>query len=221
MADAELCFQTIEELSPRLRAGEVSPVDVVDALLQRIEQYNERLLGYLHVDAESARVAAKAAESEIVAGGYRGPLHGIPVAYKDIYDVQGLPTTAGSRLMAGYVASEDCTVAARFRQAGAICIGKLNTIEFASGSMDVYGTARNPWHTDRFPGGSSSGSGTALAAPAGARGDGERYRRFGPESRVFVRDRGVETYVWADQPSRDCALELEFRSCWPHGPDRC
>lgn len=164
MADAGLCFLTIEELAPKLRAREVSPVEVVDALLERINTYNGLLLGYLHVDSEQARAAAKAAEIEIGAGGYRGPLHGIPVAYKDIYDVRGLPTTAGSKIMAGYVASEDCTVAARFRQAGAICIGKLNTVEFASGSMDVFGTARNPWHTERFPGGSSSGSGTALAA---------------------------------------------------------
>ncbi len=86
------------------------------------------------------------------------------MAYKDIYDVQGLPTTAGSKIMAGYVAPEDCTVAARLRHAGAICLGKLNTIEFASGSMEVFGIARNPWNTAMFPGGSSSGSGTALAA---------------------------------------------------------
>ena len=78
--------------------------------------------------------------------------------------MQGLPTTAGSKIMAGYVAPEDCTVAARLRHAGAICLGKLNTIEFASGSMEVFGIARNPWNTAMFPGGSSSGSGTALAA---------------------------------------------------------
>ena len=164
MADTELCFHSIEELAPRLGSGEVSPVDVVEALLARIEQYNASLIAYLHVDVDRARAAARAAEIEISAGGYRGPLHGIPVAYKDIFHVQHLPTTAGSRLMADYVAPEDCTVASRLRQAGAICIGKLNTIEFASGSMEVYGTARNPWHTERFPGGSSSGSGTALAA---------------------------------------------------------
>lgn len=164
MSRAELCDLAIEELAPLLRTREVSPVDVVEGLIERIEQHNDRLIAYLHVDAEGARAAARAAEIEIAAGGYRGPLHGVPVAYKDIYHVQGLPTTAGSRLMADYVASEDCTVAARLRQAGAICVGKLNTIEFASGSMEVYGDARNPWHTERHPGGSSSGSGVALAA---------------------------------------------------------
>ncbi len=164
MPNPELCFLSIEELAPRIRACEVSPVEVVEALLDRIAQHNDHLIAYLHIDGDNARAAARAAEADIGSGGYRGPLHGVPVAYKDIYDVQGMPTTAASRIMADYVASEDCTVAARLRQAGAICIGKLNTIEFASGSMEVYGTARNPWHTDMHPGGSSSGSGTALAA---------------------------------------------------------
>jgi aspartyl-tRNA(Asn)/glutamyl-tRNA(Gln) amidotransferase subunit A len=139
-------------------------MDIVQTLLERIETLNGNLIAYLHVSAGHALAAAQAAEAEIGAGGYRGPLHGIPVAYKDIYDVQGMPTTAASKVMAGYVAPEDSTVVARLRQAGAICLGKLNTIEFASGSMDVFGTARNPWNTAMFPGGSSSGSGTALAA---------------------------------------------------------
>ncbi len=164
MPHTELCFLTITELASRLRQREVSPVEVVEALLARIETYNDTLRAYLYVDSESALAAARAAEIDIGAGGYRGPLHGIPVAYKDIYDVRGLPTTAASKVMQGYVAAEDCTVAARLRQAGAICLGKLNTLEFASGSMEVFGTARNPWHTEMVPGGSSSGSGTALAA---------------------------------------------------------
>ena len=164
MSSEELCYLSIDDLAQKIRSLEVSPVDVVEALLARIEQYNGCLVAYLHVEAEGARAAARAAEVEIFAGGYRGPLHGIPVAYKDIFHVQGLPTTAGSRLMADYVATADCTVASRLRQAGAICMGKLNTIEFASGSMEVYGTARNPWHTERHPGGSSSGSGVALGA---------------------------------------------------------
>ncbi|MEM7750698.1 MAG: amidase [Pseudomonadota bacterium] len=164
MSSDDLCYLSIDELSSRVRSRDVSPVEVVDALLARIERHNSALIAYLHVDAEGARSAAKAAEIEIASGGYRGPLHGIPVAYKDIFHVQGLPTTANSRLMEGYVAAADCTVANRLRQAGAICMGKLNTIEFASGSMEVLGDARNPWHTGRHPGGSSSGSGVALAA---------------------------------------------------------
>jgi aspartyl-tRNA(Asn)/glutamyl-tRNA(Gln) amidotransferase subunit A len=164
MSSAELCFLSITELAARIHSREISPVEVVEALLERIETYNDALIAYLHVDRDHSLAAARAAELEIGAGGYRGPLHGVPVAYKDIYDVQGLPTTAASKVMAGYVASEDSTAAARLRQAGAICMGKLNTFEFASGSMEVFGTARNPWHTDTTPGGSSSGSGAALAA---------------------------------------------------------
>jgi aspartyl-tRNA(Asn)/glutamyl-tRNA(Gln) amidotransferase subunit A len=151
-------------LAALLRQRQVSPVEVVEALLARINEWNDRLRAYLYVDGERALAAARAAEMEIGAGGYRGVLHGMPVAYKDIYDVQGLPTTAASKVMAGYMAAEDCTVAARLRQAGAICLGKLNTLEFASGSMEVYGSARNPWNMDLTPGGSSAGSGTALAA---------------------------------------------------------
>lgn len=164
MSGEELCYLSIDELASKIRSRDVSPVAVVDALLARIERHNSSLIAYLHIDADGARAAARAAELEIAAGGYRGPLHGIPVAYKDIFHVQGLPTTAGSRLMADYVAAADCTVASRLRQSGAVCMGKLNTIEFASGSMEVYGTARNPWHTEYHPGGSSSGSGAALAA---------------------------------------------------------
>jgi aspartyl-tRNA(Asn)/glutamyl-tRNA(Gln) amidotransferase subunit A len=108
--------------------------------------------------------ARRAAEIDIAAGGYRWPLHGIPVAYKDIYDVAGMPTTAASKVMTGYLADDDCTVAARLRRTGAICLGKLNTHEFASGSMEGFGTARNPWNIDLVPEGSGSGSGTALAA---------------------------------------------------------
>ena len=164
MANDALCFLNVTDLAPLLRTRQVSPLEVVKALLARIEAHDNVLRSYLHISGEAALAAAQAAEMEINAGGYRGPLHGIPVAYKDIYDVQGLPTTAASKIMAGYVAATDSTVAARLRQAGAICLGKLNTIEFASGSMDVFGTARNPWNTTMFPGGSSAGSGAALAA---------------------------------------------------------
>jgi aspartyl-tRNA(Asn)/glutamyl-tRNA(Gln) amidotransferase subunit A len=164
VADTELCFLNGGELAALIRQRAVSPVEIVEALLSRIDQLNDGIGAYLCVSGDQALAAARAAEIEIAAGGYRGPLHGIPVAYKDIYDVRGLPTTAASKVMAGYVAADDCTVAARLRQAGAICLGKLNTFEFASGSMDVYGTARNPWNPAMVPGGSSAGSGAALAA---------------------------------------------------------
>ena len=165
MANDDLCFLNMTELAPLLQARKVSPVEVVEALLARILIWNETLIAYLHVARESALAAARAAEIEIGAGHYRGPLHGIPVAHKDIYDVCGMPTTAASKVLIGAPwATQDSTAAARLRQAGAICLGKLNTIEFASGSMEVFGSARNPWNTHLTPGGSSAGSGTALAA---------------------------------------------------------
>ncbi|MEE8302517.1 MAG: amidase family protein, partial [Candidatus Tectomicrobia bacterium] len=104
MATTELCFLAATALASLIRKREVSPVEVVKTLLTRIEELNDTLRAYLYVNAEQALAAARAAETEIGAGGYRGPLHGIPVAYKDIYDVQGLPTTAASKVMAGYVA---------------------------------------------------------------------------------------------------------------------
>jgi aspartyl-tRNA(Asn)/glutamyl-tRNA(Gln) amidotransferase subunit A len=161
---SELCFFSAAALALQIGKRAVSPVEIVEAFLERIETLNDHLRAYLYIARDQALAAARAAELEIAAGSYRGPLHGIPVAYKDIYDVAGMPTTAASKVMAGYLADEDCTVAARLRQAGAICLGKLNTHEFASGSMDAFGTARNPWNTEMVPGGSSSGSGTALAA---------------------------------------------------------
>ena len=133
MADDDLAFMTVRDLAPLIAARKVSPVDVVEAHLARIEALDGVLRSYIYVDADSARAQAKAAEAEIAAGSYRGPLHGVTVAHKDIIDVQGVATTAASKIMQGYVAKEDATVAARLRAAGAICLGKLNLIEFASG----------------------------------------------------------------------------------------
>jgi aspartyl-tRNA(Asn)/glutamyl-tRNA(Gln) amidotransferase subunit A len=164
MDKSDLCFLSAAELAALIGKRAVSPVEIVEAFLERIETLNDNLRAYLYIASDQALAAARAAEIEIAAGSYRGALHGIPVAYKDIYDVAGMPTTAASKVMAGYLADEDCTVAARLRRSGAICLGKLNTHEFASGSMEVFGTARNPWNTAMVPGGSSSGSGTALAA---------------------------------------------------------
>ena len=107
MSNTDLCLLNVTELAPLIQARKISPVDLVQALLSRIDTLNDTLLAYLHVSAAQAMAAAQAAELEIGSGGYRGPLHGIPVAYKDIYDVQGLPTTAGSKIMAGYIVSAD------------------------------------------------------------------------------------------------------------------
>ncbi len=164
MTDLDLAFMTVRELAPLIELREVSPVDLVEAQLGRIAELDDVLRAYIHVGAEVALGQAKAAEAEIAAGGYRGPLHGLTVAHKDIIDVAGMPTTGASKVMPQRIARQDATVQARLRAAGAICLGKLNLIEFASGSMGVFGFARNPWNLSAYPGGSSSGSGTALSA---------------------------------------------------------
>ncbi|MBK6662759.1 MAG: hypothetical protein IPG47_08370 [Thermoflexaceae bacterium] len=160
----DLTFMSVTELAPRIETKEISPVDLVEAQLAKIAAKDDVLRAFIHVDPERALGLARAAEGEIAAGGYRGPLHGITVAHKDIIDVAGMPTTGASKVMPHRIATADATVASRLRGAGTVCLGKLNLIEFASGSMGVFGFARNPWNLSAYPGGSSSGSGAALAA---------------------------------------------------------
>ena len=155
------------ELGAALRTRALSPVELVDAQLDRIGRIDPTLNAFIRVDAEGARAAARAADREIAAGHWRGPLHGVPVGIKDIIDVAGLPTTCHSKVLLDNVAETDATVVARLRAAGAIIVGKLSTHEFALGgpSFDLpFPPARNPWNPDHHPGGSSSGSGAGLAA---------------------------------------------------------
>jgi len=160
----ELAFMSASELGPLIRAREVSPVDVAEAQLARIASMDGVLRAFTYVDAEGALAQARSAEAEVAAGAYRGPLHGITIAHKDIIEVRGMPTTAASRVIPHAVATQDATVVAKLRNEGTVGLGKLNLIEFASGSMGVFGFARNPWNLAAYPGGSSSGSGVALAA---------------------------------------------------------
>ena len=167
MSGATLCHLTIAEAAPRIRSGTLSPVELTRAFLERIDTLNETLFAYVTVCHERALADAERAEQEIANGVYRGPLHGIPVALKDIYDTAGILTTSGSHLHAGRIPEADCEVARRLRDAGAVLLGKLTTHEFALGgpSWDLPSPpARNPWNTERFTGGSSSGSGAATAA---------------------------------------------------------
>jgi aspartyl-tRNA(Asn)/glutamyl-tRNA(Gln) amidotransferase subunit A len=143
---------------------EVSPVEVVTAHLQRIDRYNTRLNSYITVCHDDALNAAGRAEREISAGRRRGPLHGIPIAHKDISWTRGVRTTAHSRTLLDFVPDDDATHVGRLAAAGMILLGKTNTTEFACGTMDIFGIARNPWDTSRYAGGSSGGSANALAA---------------------------------------------------------
>jgi len=158
---------TIAEASRLIAAGEASPVELAEAALARAAALNDRLAAFIEITAERARAAARRAEAEIRGGRRRGPLHGVPYGLKDIYDAKGLRTTAQSRLLLDNVATEDAETTARLEAAGTVLIGKLATHEFATGgpAWDLpFPPARNPWNTDHFTGGSSSGSGAAVAA---------------------------------------------------------
>ena len=166
---AELPFAAVTELARMIARKEVSPVEVVRVYLERIAARDATLRAYITVCEESALAAAREAESALVAGRAPGPLHGVPIALKDLYDTAGVATTAGSKILAERVPDADATVVRRLREAGAIVLGKLHMVEFAYGPEGLnahHGAPRNPWDaaTERMPGGSSSGSGVAVAA---------------------------------------------------------
>ncbi len=167
MSDADLGYLSIAETSAKLAAKALSPVELTEALLRRIEALDGQLDAFLLVDGDRAMDAARAAEQAIQAGRRKGPLHGVPFGLKDIVDTAGLRTTCHSKLLEDNVPKQDATVAARLKAAGAILIGKTATHEFALGgpAFDLpWPPARNPWNRDHHPGGSSSGSGAAVAA---------------------------------------------------------
>jgi len=168
----EISSLTIAQAGRLIAARELSPVEYTDALLARITALDPIYHAFIAVTADIARAEARAAEAAIARGNRRGPMHGIPYALKDIFDVAGLATTCHSKLRAGHRATADATVVHRLREAGAVLLGKLSLHEFANGGPTLelpWPAARNPWNTDLHPGGSSSGCGTAAAlglAPA-------------------------------------------------------
>ena len=165
--DTALHYLTLHELAARIKAQDVSPVEATEAILERIERLNPTLNAYITVMADEALADARSAADEIASGNYRGPLHGVPVGVKDLCSTKGVRTTAGSKILADWVPEEDATVVRKLRDAGAVIVGKTNLHPWAFGATginDHFGTARNPWDTDRITGGSSSGSGTGVAA---------------------------------------------------------
>jgi aspartyl-tRNA(Asn)/glutamyl-tRNA(Gln) amidotransferase subunit A len=166
MPASDLVFQSAGELAPLIKSRKLSPVELVRAFLDRIEAANPKVNAFLTISGEQALEQAKQAEQEIRGGRYRGPLHGLPYAPKDLLATRGILTTNGSRVTADWVPDFESTVTERLGQAGAILIGKLNLLEFAmgSGQKGLKGPARNPWDLAYSPSGSSSGSGAAVAA---------------------------------------------------------
>jgi aspartyl-tRNA(Asn)/glutamyl-tRNA(Gln) amidotransferase subunit A len=168
-AAAELLELSLARAARLVKSREISPVDLVGACLDRIKAVDSRLCAYISVFEDEARKVAKAAETMIMAGHDLGPLHGVPVALKDNLAVKGFRTTAGSKVLQDWIPDHDATVTERLRRAGAVFLGKLNMHEFAWGGTSDnphYGAVRNPWDTQRFPAGSSGGSGAAVAARA-------------------------------------------------------
>jgi len=165
----DLTFASATELSRLITGKEVSPVEVVRAHLQRITALDGSLRSFITVTADGALAAAAEAEKALVAGRPVGPLHGVPLGLKDLYDTAGVRTTGGSKILAERVPTADATVVRKLREAGMIVLGKLNMVEFAYGPEGLnkhYGHVRNPWDaaTHRMAGGSSSGSGASVAA---------------------------------------------------------
>ncbi len=169
MADTttDLHFLTIREASDLLRRQELSPVELTRAMLDRIDATDGQLHSFVTLLRDEALEQARTAEAEILSGSYKGPLHGIPIALKDLYDTAGVRTASGSRVDLARVPTEDCTAYARLKAAGTVLLGKLAMHEFALGGPDwttPFEPARNPWNLDHITGGSSSGSGSSVAA---------------------------------------------------------
>src|SRR5579864_1151178 len=165
MAD-ELRFRSISELAPLLQKRSISPVELFDATLRNIHRLQPKLNSFITITEDEGRKDAARAEQEIGQGQYRGSLHGIPISIKDLFATRGVRTTAGSKVLANWVPNFDATAVAKLHQAGMVMVGKTNMHEFAYGVTNdnqFYGPARNPWDPTRIPGGSSGGSGAAVA----------------------------------------------------------
>jgi aspartyl-tRNA(Asn)/glutamyl-tRNA(Gln) amidotransferase subunit A len=166
MMDESLAQASVHHQAEMISQRRVSPVELVSMYVERIERYDVHVRAFVTVLAEEALSCARLAEAELQCGNYRGPLHGIPFAVKDVFDIANVRTTAGSRTQVEAVATGTATVIQRLRDAGAILLGTLNTDELqVGGTRDFpFGTPRNPWALDRITGGSSAGSATAVAA---------------------------------------------------------
>jgi aspartyl-tRNA(Asn)/glutamyl-tRNA(Gln) amidotransferase subunit A len=175
--------RTIAELARALRDRRITAEAVTSQCLERIKERNPSINAYITVLAEQALADARQADSEIAGGGYRGPLHGVPISLKDLIDLQGVPTTAASRVRDGHVAARNALTTARLRDAGAIFLGKTNLHEFAFGTTNedsAFGPARHPTEPSRSPGGSSGGSAASVL-------DGQAYASIGTDTGGSVR----------------------------------
>ena len=230
-------FPSLAATAAAIRRGKLSPVEVTRHCLDRIARLDGRLRAFITVDADRALVAARRLEEEAGRGQWRGALHGVPLAFKDLCVIRGLPTSCGTRTADYFTAEHECTAVSRLLVAGAVCLGKLNMTELAMGALGDnphHGDARNPWAVERCTGGSSSGSGVAVAAglalgaigsdtggsirlPAAACGISGLKPSYGRVSRA-----GAMALSWSNdhlgpmaRTAHDCALMLQAMA----GPD--
>ncbi len=170
MSDSAVCYMPAAEMAAAIRTRRVSPVEIVDDILARIERLNPELNAFCTVTADQARADARAAEAALIRGDAVGPLHGVPVSVKDLIETAGVRTTLGSRVFSDYVPAGDAPVVTRLRRAGAVILGKTNTCEFGHKAVTdnrIFGPSRNPWRPSHTPGGSSGGAAAAVAAGLG------------------------------------------------------
>lgn len=171
MSDLEICRMSAAEMAKAIRTRELSPVEIMDAVLSRIERFNPKVNAYCTLVAESAREQAREAETMVMTGKKLGRLHGVPVSIKDLSFTKDIRTTFGSKIYEGFVPDEDAVVVERLKAAGAIVVGKTNTPEFGfMGVTDslLFGPTRNPWNLDHNSGGSSGGAAAAVASGMGS-----------------------------------------------------
>src|SRR5438105_3750439 len=167
MPTDDLAYADIADIAPRIRAGEITATQLTQACLDRISRYDAHINAFITLLADSALAQARQLDDERSQGTYRGLLHGIPIAHKDLYYTKGIRTTAGSKILSDFVPDHDATVVSKLEAAGMLLLGKVGLHEFALGGTNNnphFGAVHNPWDLDRVPGGSSGGSAAALAA---------------------------------------------------------
>ncbi len=170
MGNLEICWMSAREMAEAIRTKQLSPVEIIDAILQRIEQLNPKVNAYCTIVAESALKQANQAEAMVMRGEATGPLHGVPVSIKDMIFTKGIRTTGGSRIYENFIPQQDAIVVERLKAAGAIVIGKTNTAEFGWVAITknlLFGETRNPWNSALTPGGSSGGATASVALGMG------------------------------------------------------
>jgi aspartyl-tRNA(Asn)/glutamyl-tRNA(Gln) amidotransferase subunit A len=223
MADVEIFDLSIAELAERIAAKDLSPVEITEAHLERIDKLNPVLNAFTTVAYDRAREEAAQAEQDVARGKIRSPLHGIPIGIKDIIDTKGVRTTQGSSFFSNNVPEIDAECVHRLQAAGAIMIGKCNTAEFAAESATKnphYGACRNPWDLTRVPAGSSGGSGAAVAARMVPGALGTDTGGVGARTRGDLRNGWLKANLWPGERARRFSQRDQPGSCRPAHPHR-